>query len=364
MVSHAGPPSIRDARDSFAALAGGVTDPRGKRPADEGAMRGGHPIEAERPLQLSFSKAALLSHLALIGLLGLFAWWLDSRPDRAILPPRTVALHVEPVLFDPARFAPLRLARAWRLTADDPRFGGVSGLAVDEAGLIALTDAGAVIRFARPTGRRATAVVMDLPTGPGRPGYKKHRDSEALARDPAGRGWWVAFENHHQLWLYDRNFSRAIGRIDLGEDRWPHNKGVEAMLADLGGLLLLPENGEEVIRIRKAQAHRALLGKPIGRLSEAVRLPDRGILLIARRAGPSGFRNALVPLLRGDRLGQPIALGLGRLDNAEALAAEPIAGGTRLWLMTDDNFSWPMRTLLVALDFPARRDPKPNPIKR
>ena len=100
----------------------------------------------------------------------------------------------------------------------------------------------------------------------------------------------------------------------------------------------------------------------MGRLSEAVRLPDGGILVLARRPGPTGFRNALVPLQPGDRLGAPIALGLGPLDNAEALAAEPIAGGTRLWLMTDDNFRWPMRTLLVALDLPSapRSQPKSN----
>jgi hypothetical protein len=322
-------------------------------------MGGARPIEAERPLQPLFRKAPLVSHLILLALIGAFAWWLDSRPDRAMLPPRTVALHFEPVALDPARFAPLGLAGAWRLTAKDPRFGGVSGLAIDDAGLIALTDAGAVIRFARPSGRDATAEIRDLPSGPGWPGYKKHRDSEALARDPAGRGWWVAFEHHHQLWLYDRDFSRAIGRIDLGRDRWPNNIGVEAMVAEPGELLLLPEAGEKVIRITKTQALRSPLGRPMGRLSEAVRLPDRGILLIARRVTAGGFRNALVPLLPGDRLGQPVALGLGRLDNAEALAAEPIAGGTRLWLMTDDNFSWPMRTLLVALDLPST--PQPNP---
>ena len=76
------------------------------------------------------------------------------------------------------------------------------------------------------------------------------------------------------------------------------------------------------------------------------------------RLGLADFDNALVPLLPGDRLGKPIVLGLGPLDNAEALAAEPIAGGTRLWLMTDDNFRWPMRTLLVALDLPSAPRPR------
>jgi hypothetical protein len=93
-------------------------------------------------------------------------------------------------------------------------------------------------------------------------------------------------------------------------------------------------------------------------LSEAVHLPDGRVLALARNAGPTGFRNVLVPLHSGDRLGEPIALGLGPLDNAEALAAEPVTGGTRLWLMTDDNFSWPMRTLLVALDLPSAPQPQ------
>lgn len=296
--------------------------------------------------------------MALIGLVGLFAWWLDGRPDLATLPPRAVPLRVEPVHLDPAKFAPLRLVGAWRLTADDPRFGGVSALALDDTGLIALTDAGAVIRFARPSGKRAIARIKNVPAGPGRPGYKRHRDIEALSRDPAGRGWWAAFENHHQIWLYDRDFSRALQRVDLGRRRWRHNTAIEAMAAEPGGFLLLPEGGTEVVRIRGRSVQSSQLGNPMGRLSEALRLPDGRILVLARGAGPTGFWNALVPLLPGDRLGEPIALGLGPLDNAEALAAEPIAGGTRLWLMTDDNFQWPMRTLLFALDLPNATQPK------
>ena len=363
MVSHAGPPSIRDARDSDAADSGNVTDPRGRKPADGPPMRAHRPIEAEHPLQPSFRKAAVFSYLKLIASIGLFAWWLDTRPDRPALPPRTVALHLAQVKLDPAGFAPLRLVGAWRLTADDPRFGGVSALAIDQAGLIALTDAGAVIRFARPKSDPATARIKDMPDGPGRPGFKRHRDIEALVRDP-GRGWWAAFENHHQIWLYDCDFTRALGHIDFGRRRWRYNTGIEAMLTEPGGFLLLPEGGTEVVRLRGRAIRTAPLGNPIGRLSDAVHLLDRRTLVLARKASPTGFRNALVLLQPDNKLGKPISLGLGPLDNAEALAAEPIAGGTRLWLMTDDNFQWPMRTLLVALDLPARRELNPNDIKR
>ena len=298
----------------------------------------------------------------LVASIGMFAFWLGGRPDRPPLPPRTVAMHLERVHFDPVSFAPLRLVGAWRLSADDPRFGGVSALAIDDAGLIALTDAGAVIRFARPSGTAGPATIRDLPEGPGRPGFKRHRDGEALALDPKGRGWWVAFENHHQLWLYDREFSKALGHIELGRRRWRHNTAIEAMLPEAGGFVLLPEGGTEVVRVRGTRLRSWPLGNPMGRLSEAVHLPDGRTLVLTRRASLRGFHNALVPLLRDDRLGEPTVLGLGPLDNAEALAAEPIAGGTRLWLMTDDNFTWPMRTLLVALDLPSapRSLPKSN----
>jgi hypothetical protein len=72
-----------------------------------------------------------------------------------------------------------------------------------------------------------------------------------------------------------------------------------------------------------------------------------------------GFRNALVSLEKsgsGYRFGSRIPLPLGPFDNVEAIAVERRAGGgLRLWLMTDDNFQPPLRTLLIALDWPPQR---------
>ena len=307
-------------------------------------------ILAERIVQPLFRKLRLFSLLLLAALILAFACWLGSLPNRIAAPPRDGRVNFQRIELDPAGFAPLRLAGAWRLTANDPRFGGVSALAVDQAGLIALTDSGVVIRFARPTGAYGVARIADLPSGAGDPGFKRNRDSEALVRDPLARGWWVAFENRHQLWLYDPGFNRALERIDLGQDRWPANAGVEAMVSDGRGLMLFAEHAAEVIRLDRTRARRSPLAHPSGRISDATRLPDGRVLLLAAETTPFGFSNALVSLEPGDGAGRSIALGLGPLDNAEALAAEPIPGGTRLWLMTDDNFRWPMRTLLVALD--------------
>ena len=88
------------------------------------------------------------------------------------------------------------------------------------------------------------------------------------------------------------------------------------------------------------------------RLSDAALLPDGRILLLARTFGPAGFAARLLLLDQG-RVKSLARLGLGRLDNAEAIAAESLpGGGVRLWVMTDNDFRRRVPTLLVALDWP------------
>ena len=55
----------------------------------------------------------------------------------------------------------------------------------------------------------------------------------------------------------------------------------------------------------------------------------------------------------GTRITHKWTLGVGALDNIEALAPESLPNGqVRLWMMTDDNFHRPLRTLLIAVDVP------------
>ncbi|MFL6773674.1 MAG: esterase-like activity of phytase family protein, partial [Sphingomicrobium sp.] len=131
-------------------------------------------------------------------------------PDRTELGPRSARLALEPVRLDPRGFAPLHLAGAWRLTSDDPRFGGISALALDGGSLLALSDSGVLVRFAKLEGSTVSAAIRELPDGPGDPRFKSRRDSEAIVRDASGRGWWVAFENRNELWLYDGGFARPL----------------------------------------------------------------------------------------------------------------------------------------------------------
>ncbi len=314
------------------------------------------PMNAERPVQPKFRNRQLAGALLLLAAIALFDAWLARFPNRHELGWRSARIEFEPVPLATAGFAPLRLAGAWRLASTDPRLGGVSSLAIDGGQLAALTDSGAMIRF-RP-GQNA-ARIGELPDGPGPGGFKLNRDSEALVRDPLGRGWWVAFENRHQLWLFDRDFGRALRRIDLGRRGWGVNRGIEGLTTDGDALLLLHEEGDHLLRVTGARARSLAIAGARGRISDAAAIGPGRYLAVERRVTPTGFRNALVPLENagpGYRFGRGIPLPLGPLDNVEAIAVERRPGGAlRLWLMTDDNFQRPFRTLLIALDWPAQR---------
>lgn len=321
-------------------------------------MPDSHAIEAERALQPAFRKRPLLQGLVLAALILLFHLWVRAQPDRVESGPRIAELRFAPVALDPRGFAPLRLAGAWQVTSSDPRFGGISALAIDGGMLVALSDSGVLAEFAKPGRGQAAALVRELPGGPGDPRFKQRRDSEALARDPAGRGWWVAFENGNALWLYDRQFARALGSVDFGRARWPLNRGIEGVAADGRGLLLFPERGDAVVRLVGAKARTLPLEHTSSRISDAVRLPTGRLIAVERRFSARGFTNGLALIEEsgsGYRIAARIPLGVGPLDNVEALAAEELPGGVRLWLMTDDNLQPPLRTLLIALDWPLRR---------
>jgi len=312
--------------------------------------------QAERGVQPLFSKSSLFSYLALAILLLAIHCSLRLMPNRTDGPERSAAVRFTPLRFDPAGFAPLRLAGAWQVEFADPRFGGLSALAIDRGRLLAVTDSGTVIWLPRP-GSGAIATVRDLPDGPGNSSFKSNRDSEALARDPQGRGWWVAFERWNQLWLYDKKFDRPLQRLDFGSRRWPHNKGVEGLASNRRGLMLFPELGEEWLSVRDGKIRRHKLDNGFGYVADALQLPNGRLLLVTRAIGVSGLDKRLVEAVPtasgGLALKQVAVLPLGATANVEGMAAEPRTdGGTRLWLVTDNDFRPRAPTLLVALDLP------------
>lgn len=286
-----------------------------------------------------------------------FALWVTAnRADRYPMPPRTVALQLEPIAVSSDAGSPLRLVGAWRLTADDIRFGGLSGLVATDGGLLAMSDSGGLFRFDFPRGPHATVAVSELPGGPGSPTLKKNRDSEALVADPAGSGWWVAFEYRNEVWRYDRSLDRATGRMRFGKKRWPVNLGIEAMLVGKGDLILIPEQAREVVTIvGNGAISRPLIG--VGsKIADAIRLPDGEILVLMRDVGLTGFSAALGILVErsdGWHVERRVALQVGALVNLEGMTVERRANGAlRLWIVSDDNFQHPLETVLVAFDLP------------
>ncbi len=316
--------------------------------------------QAERPVQPRFSFLTLAGPALITAMvLLLHARW-DALPNRFPMAPHTVALHTEPIVLDPAAARPLRLVGAWTLKAPDPRFGGLSALAIDRGQLLALSDSAVLYRFSPPGEGPATVAISELPDGPGSPSFKVDRDSESLARDPGGRGWWVGFETNNQIWHYDNDFRRSFGRIDFGIARWPRNLGLEAMLAGPGSrFLLVPELAHEVVTVIGNRATIRPLSGVGSKISDAVRLPNGETIVMLRDYGLTGFRVALGALVEtpsGWHVERRVPLRFGVFENLEGMAAQSLpGGGTRLWLVTDDNFQKPMTTDLFALDVPPGR---------
>jgi hypothetical protein len=333
-----------------------VTGKKGETRSLEERMPDSRAIDAERRLQPMFRKFERLQLLILAGLILAFGLWLVLFPRRVELGPRIASLQLRPIQIDAEGFAPLRIAGAWEVTSDDPRFGGVSALAIDDERLVALSDSGVLIRFAKPGRGDARAWINELPGGPGDPAYKISRDSEALAETADRQGWWVGFEYRNELWRFDRRFTRATQRVRFGARRWSRNSGIEAAVVEGRSVLLLPEPGTTVVRVSSKGQQNLPIQNPAGRISDVARLPGGGLLVLNRRVTRRGFVNSLAALERsgaGYRYGKRVRLGLGPLDNAEALAAERTSAGTRLWIMTDNNFSGLLRTVLIAADLPS-----------
>lgn len=297
-------------------------------------------LKPERPLQHMFSKANFFNSLAIALPIFAMAAWHKAQPSRWPGPDRVVTGVADPVVAGAG-------LRAWRLSAPDRRFGGLSALAIEHGMLVAVTDSGVVLRMARPAaGRRMRIALHDLPGGPGDPLRKSSRDSESLLPDPVTRGWWVAFENRHSLWLFDSRFGRVLAKRRLAVG-WPTNRGGEALAWSKAGPMVLPENG--------GVAAGGRFVAPRG-TADAARLPDGRLVLLVRRIGVRGFDNQLWIAAGAGQPARRIALDLAPLDNMEGVAAEALpGGGTRLWVVSDDNFRPWMRTLLVSLDLPAVR---------
>ena len=292
-----------------------------------------------------------------------------------------ISLSTRPVVLDPTDRAVRQVGRlhflgGLDLRSDEAAFGGLSGLDVtDDGRLTAVTDRGHW--FTASIVRDRTGRLVDLTDralGPlldprGRPVAGEWRDAEALERLPNG-DWLVSFEGRHRVWRYAAETGGLQGRptpfpTPKGIAAAPLNGGLEALtpLPD-GRVLMLAES------LRRTGGSRAgwLVGEgriePLGYRTErdfkptdAALLPNGDVLVLSRYFKLlGGFKARLERIPAGAIEGGAVLKGelLARfappltVDNFEGVAvARDADGATLVYILSDDNFHFLQRTLLL-----------------
>lgn len=289
----------------------------------------------------------------------------------------TEVVPLNPGSPDRARAGRLDFLGGIVLSSDDNRFGGWSDLWIDPTGvrLVAISDRGHFLEARLQSDAKGAPVGIAQARIGAMIDSRRERlsgrqaDAEALARAPDG-GFIVAFERHHRLARYpaaEPPFSQPPRLLSAPPElaQAPANGGIEALAwLDESNLLALTEDlvdaGGRIGWIGRPGQWRRIVYmagqgfKPTG----ATSLPDGDVIVIERLFGVfSGLatritrvpRVAISPGARivGEELGQigsPLAP-----DNFEGVAARRASDGrTLIYLLSDDNFSILLRTVLFV----------------
>lgn len=305
--------------------------------------------------QLFRNKWRIISSLALFAIL-LFVGNLlaaNNAPDPDVESPRIVQL--KPVSLAPPR-AGWSVHGAWALSSDDPRLSGLSGLEIDDGEMLVVSDAARLIRMSLPgpQSRELTARFNTLRDTKGR--SLAGHDSESLTM--LNGNIYVGFEIRHRIERFDPATGQSRRAFALEPNKWSVNGGAEAIVppGSEGALLILGESGKSGFRFAADQLEEFDILGASGRITGAARIDGDRIILLHRDLGLGGFSSAIaLAKWRGGALhvGPAIALPISRFANMEGLAAAPIAGGSRIWILSDDNRAPYLRQWLVAYDVKA-----------
>lgn len=297
-----------------------------------------------------------------------------AAPDAAkanAAPGASIAVVARPAALTLPQDARVAVLGALILSADDPRFGGFSGLALDPdgSGFTAISDRGWFLTGRLTRDGDTLSGVTEAALHPirdlrGQPVRGAQVDAEGLARGADG-ALFVSFEGDARVWRYDgvAASAAALPRAP-GFARLQRNSGLEALAITPGGALLtIPERSGAldrpfpVFRLEpgaRVWREGALPRDPPFLPTGADVAPD-GMLYVLERdfSWLGGFSTRLrrASLSDGPGLRPETLFTLsGGLDNMEGLASwRDAAGAVRLLMIADDNFNPLQRTLLMEL---------------
>jgi len=294
-----------------------------------------------------------------------------GQPTGALSP---IKIKAAPIPMDPdspghVQFGAFTYAGGlWLTSHDTSRLHGLSDLKIDGAGnLIAQGDEGDVLeaRLRLDTKGRPTALdearIGRLLGEDGQPlKGKDESDSEGVAVLADGDRL-VSFERHDRILLYPAGGGGPPRRAPSPDAKFPYNTGMEALTADpetAPDAYLVGSEGDGRVWACRVTApcveRRRLTVPPAYGLTAIATLPGHRLAALTRAFDPLRSVRAQISVTDADgkeigrlNLAKPLSV-----DNYEGLAALPRRDGSvRFYLISDDNFAWFQRTLLVAFDW-------------
>jgi hypothetical protein len=330
-----------------------------------------------------------LTRRAALAALGTVA--LGPRAQAQALEPARIpiTISIRPITaFEPrnpekTRFGQLRFRGGLTLSGSHPRFGGLSGLwrSPDGSDLVAITDNGFWLT-AKARSREGRIVALDkaelapILGSSGRPLHRsRHYDTESLAI--ADGVAFMGVERTHDILRFDWAGHGVEARarivpVPREVKRLPNNRGLEAIGVVPGGHALA--GAIVAISERSGSDSEPTLGVIIGGrqsglfrvarhdgydITDLAFLPGGDILLLERwyrtlrGVGMRIRRITGASLKAGAMLDGPVLIeaDLGQeIDNMEGLCIHRDAGRTVVTLVSDDNFSFLQRTVLLEFE--------------
>jgi hypothetical protein len=296
-----------------------------------------------------------------------------AQPSRLV---QLTAIDLDPNNPERKEFDRLMLLSAYELSSKDPRFGGLSGLTIGADGrLYAVSDVGywlSAQMILDSEGRLLDLtewIIEPILSTVGAPVRDPLHDAEALARAPDG-SFLVSFEKLHRIWRYPpppMTFHSLPVPVAVPTEvkQAPRNGGLE-------GLAILPDDRLLALTEEFQKPDGSLKGWLIEgerffevsylpsddfRVTDCAALSNGDVIVLERRYIPLVSLSARLTLVRGQSI-QPGAKLVGEellrlqypldVDNFEGVAVqEDPRNGTIIYVVSDDNFNWLQRTLLL-----------------